>query len=121
MNLPPSGSRTHPVDWAQEIGTADTEHELVAVVHAYVTTWSPAELASIPRHCRPGDIVDGAELADIALRLTREHLDGSRTVVDQLLLDRMAAFFAQATLRLTQILAPARSTGLFAPPARQPP
>jgi len=89
--------------WLAELSVADTVPEVIAVARSFVETWSAPEMLRLPFYCRPGRIVDAKQIQELAFLLERAHADFSGRLIDGLVLDRMLAFFAEASSALDRI------------------
>ena len=94
-----------PDSWLNALNSATTEKEIVAITKDFIASWSPLEFSRLPEACRPGRINHGDDIAESAMTLSREHLSFEGSLVDRLLIDKMATFFAHASARLSRILA----------------
>lgn len=90
------------VSWQQRLGSALTEDEIVRLAKDYLASWTPEELAKLPLNCRPGAIKDGEDVASYAFAMVQRQCMAGPHEAE---LDRMAAFFAAASHRISQILA----------------
>ena len=88
----------------EALRTAASELDVVRLAQDYLALWTPQELASVPRHCRPGHVRDGEDIADAAMELTRARI--SSFDVDPHVME-LAVFFAQACARVSQLEAAA--------------
>ena len=87
--------------YTNKLAATTTEHEVVTAVLDYLSTWSPAELAQLPRNCRPNKRVrDAEDVADCAIELTNARV-ASNDPHPYLL--EMEAFFAHACARLSSL------------------
>lgn len=84
----------------ESLRAATSEQEVVRLAQDYLALWSPEELASIPRHCRPGHVRDAEDIADAAMELTRARIGSFE---EESRLTEMETFFAQACVRLSQL------------------
>ena len=84
----------------EALRAASSEQDLVRLAQDYIALWTPEELASIPRNCRPGHVRDGEDLADAAMELTRARIASFEAEPP---LVEMEAFFAHACVRLSQL------------------
>ena len=105
---PPPSPRiqSHATTWAEKLREAQTEMEVVAVVRDYIALVTPEEYARIPEFLRPGRFVDAQDVTSYGFDLVRhecEDNDGRRVV------RRLARFFSDASIRLSQILVASRS------------
>ena len=91
---------THPrpVAWFDLLAAATTPAEVVRVARDYLATWTPDEIAALPRSCQPpGHLKFPEEIVDYAFGLVKTHCDG---VDDHPGVMRMATFFAEASWRV---------------------
>lgn len=89
--------------WHELLEIAETEAKVIAVARDYLASLEPMEVARLPERCKPRKLFTAGDLGAYALDLVREHeeeMGGAAPLVH-----RMAAFFAQANLRLSRILA----------------
>jgi hypothetical protein len=94
------------LSWFHQLDGATSPAEVVAIARDYLATWTPEELARLPRACRPGrvrvaeDIDEMHSCAVDAYRTTRA--SGDELTALQLL----TSFLVRASLRLAQLRAP---------------
>ena len=89
--------------WHDRLSSATTEEEVARTARDYVTEWSPAELAALPEHCRPGKIRDGQDVNDLAFKLTHLRFTPGYEPIEDGPLAAMECFFAQACQHLARI------------------
>ena len=89
--------------WLAELNIADSLSEVIAVTRAYVETWSAPEILRLPFYCRPGSLGDAKEIQELAFLLERAQQNFSGRLVEGLVLDRMLAFFAEASKAIDRI------------------
>lgn len=89
--------------WRELIDLASGEGEVIAIARDFLASLDPAEVARLPDACKPRKLLTAGDVGQYALDLVREHADALQS--GSPLVHRMAAFFAQANLRLSQILA----------------
>ena len=107
-SLPVPASR--PADlWMHVIEGAETEHDVVLAVREYLAMWGPEELARVPVACRPGKITDAEDIADLAYRVSCEHLEFDGPAGDRALLERLMGFVGHAGKQVARIAARAQS------------
>lgn len=87
--------------WQGQLDRADRPEAVVAVARDYLAQVSPEEVAQLPEACRPTRLVDADDVATYALELARHQASSDGPQV----LHKMAAFFADASMRLSRILA----------------
>lgn len=102
-NAPPPLVLFHPnaTTWAGKLREARSEMDVVAVVRDFVALLTPEEFARIPERLRPGRFVDAHDVTSYGFDLVRhecEDKEGRRVV------RRMARFFSEASIRLSEIL-----------------
>jgi hypothetical protein len=97
----------HPLaaTWNAALATAGSEREVLAVVKDYLSRWSPSEIAALPEDCRPGRMAGADDVAELAFKLSQAQCASGDDVDQGMLLERIGAFFAHASARLTQLLA----------------
>ena len=98
--------------WNQLKGTA-SEAEVVSLTREFLSAWTPEQLAGVPEDARPGRINSGDDIRELALTLKRANFDFVGEELDALLLEKMSAFFAEASLHLSRLAEP------FTAPPRQ--
>ena len=90
-----------PVTWQQQLEQAQAESQVVVAAREFLAQFSPYEIEALPPSCQPPlKLVDAEDISAYALDLVRhdrQHL-GSDPLVG-----KIAAFFSQAALRLSQI------------------
>lgn len=95
--------------WHSGLDEAHTIEAVVAVVRDYLAQWSPVDLARLPARCRPGRIVDGADITEHAFTLVCEQCASQGR--SDARLSQMAAFFASASRRVARLAAPRGHAG----------
>ena len=92
-----------PLSWQDRLESALTEGEVVVVAKDFVAQFSPQEIESLPEPCRPGKFFDANDITGYAFMLVRNHCEERAEAVD--LVDKLATFFSNASIRLSQIMA----------------
>ena len=113
---PATPYRLVAVSWPQRLKGARTEAEVVAIARDFLATFSPYDLARLPEVLRPGRIVDGNDVNEIAFTLVRHDHDDSHGTAR--CIHRLTNFFTNASVRLTEISSGAGRTRL--PLAQRP-
>lgn len=98
---PNPAASPEPVGWQDRLDRASTADEVVETVREFVARWSPEELAELPQECRPGKIVDAEDLNGVAVAMVHRSCADDRLGDDRL--QRLAAFFTHAAMRIVQI------------------
>lgn len=93
----------HHYGWQWRLDDATSAAEVVEVTRDFLATWTPEEFAALPEDCRPGKIVDGDDVADIAFTLVQRSCEDAHLSDERL--QRMAGFFTHALQRLSQLRA----------------
>jgi hypothetical protein len=83
--------------WFDQLAATSTPEDVARVARDFVATWTPQELAQLPRSCRPGSLKFPEEVVDYAFTLVRTHVDGQS---ENAAISRMATFFAEASWRV---------------------
>lgn len=94
--------------WSESLDSATSEKEIVDVVRDFVASLDAENIQKLPEHCRPGKFFDAEDVTSFAFDLVRAECnrgDGSEDLVLKLSL-----FFAQASIRLSQVLARANDS-----------
>ena len=89
------------VGWHGMLNEAVTQEDVVAIARDYLAQWSPQEISRLPAVLRPGKIVDADDIACYAVALVQEQVAAEQVPA----VHKMATFFSNASLRLSQILA----------------
>jgi hypothetical protein len=89
--------------WRDLLDLATDEAGVIALSRDFLASLDPAEVMRLPEACMPRKLFNAADIGQYALDLVREHSDGFEGAAP--LVHRMAAFFAQANFRLSQLLA----------------
>jgi hypothetical protein len=87
--------------WADSMAKANTEASVLALVHAFVGTFSVEELERLPASLRPGSFANGAALLSYTARLIQYDSDSSDGATRIAL--RLSSFLSSATARLRDI------------------
>ena len=93
------------LSWFQQMDRAQDAGEVVDIARDYLATWTPAELARLPRGCRPGRIREVSDIEYLhscavdAYRTTRA--SGEELKALQLL----TSFLVRASIRIAQLQA----------------
>jgi hypothetical protein len=89
--------------WIHQLDTAKAVPEVVSIVRDYLATWTPAELARLPAHCRPAKIRDESDIASMHERLAEEYR-ATRASGDALTsLQLLTAFVVRASVRIAEL------------------
>ncbi len=84
--------------WRTLIDRARSESEVVARVREFIASFTPYEIDALPEALRPGKVVDGDDVAWLALEYRRADTGA-------LLVSLFADVFSHAAVRLTQLAA----------------
>lgn len=88
--------------WSRQIDAATSASEVIAIARDYLATWTPKELAKLPRECRPGRVKSPGDLEQLHASLVEEYRQ-SRLAGDELsALQRLTSFVVRASVRLAQ-------------------
>jgi hypothetical protein len=89
--------------WGELLDRASDEGHVIALARDFLAELDPEEVASLPEACKPRKLLTAGDLGQYALDLVREHSEGYENAAP--LVHRLAAFFAHANIRLSQLLA----------------
>lgn len=90
------------VTWQGRLNNATDQGEVVGIARDFVAQFDYAQVAGLPAECRPGDFVDANDVTSYAFTLV-QHCTGGDTE-GAVLVEKLAAFFSHASLRLARIL-----------------
>lgn len=92
-------------DWRRHFIGAVSEHEIVNLTREFIATWMPEDISRLPAACRPGRIVDGLDISQLAYELARAHT--SLRYADDVdgLIVRMLSFISEAAVRIAEVKA----------------
>lgn len=95
--------------WQGRLEAAASREDVVDVARDFLALVTPEEAARMPVDCRPVKLVDGEDVANYAVTLTRRSCDPDCFADHNL--QRLAAFFGDALGRMSQLApAPAGAT-----------
>ena len=104
------------LSWFQQLDRAENAAGVVEIARDYLATWTPEEIARLPRGCRPGRVRTSSDLVDLhacavdAYRATRA--SGEELKALQIL----TSFLVRASVRLAQLESAESDDGNSAPP-----
>ena len=94
---------TSPSRWQPLIQAAASEDAVVDLVKEYLASWTPEEIDSLPRGCRPGQINNREDVSEWAVVLTREELKSGADAASGRMLNHLSTTFREAAARLSQL------------------
>ncbi|HEX4333606.1 MAG TPA: hypothetical protein VH040_15820 [Usitatibacter sp.] len=97
---PASGRKLRSIGWQGQLDQADRPEAVLVVARDYLAQVSPEEIVQLPVDCRPARLVDAEDVATYAFELGRRQSSPDASDV----LHKLAAFFADASKRLSQLL-----------------
>ena len=106
--------------WFAYIDRAKSVPEVVSVARDFLATWSPADLALLPEHCRPGKLRDEEDIEALHATLVEEYRV-SRAQDEKLeALQRLTSFIVRLSIRISELTDPSggKSGGPSGQPAR---
>jgi hypothetical protein len=86
--------------WSRQIDSASSAREVVAVVRDYLATWTPKDLAMLPRECRPGRVKSPGDIDQLHASLVEEYRLNRLAGEELHALQRLTSFVVRASLRL---------------------
>ena len=93
------------LSWFQQIESAKSPSEVVAVTRDYLARWTPEELSRLPEPCRPGRVKDEQDISQLHVRLVEEY-GRNRLAGDALsALQRITGFIVRASVRIAHLQA----------------
>lgn len=100
LNENPNGAL---LDRYTELSKAMTVDEVVNVTCAYMAGWTREDLERLPATCRPGRVLDSADIEEWADRLASESQHAMLVMEDERTLDRLTSHFLIASVRIRQL------------------
>ncbi len=97
------------VSWQDRLDDASSVHEVVGIAKDFLATWDRFEIAALPEPCRPGKIFDENDVNAYALQLVQFGCAADSQAAP--LMGKMAAFFSNASVRLSAILSAVGAAG----------
>lgn len=90
------------VTWQGRLNNATGEGEVVGIARDFVAQFDYAQVAGLPAECRPGKLVDANDITVYAFTLAQNCTGGDTE--GAVLVEKLAAFFSHASIRLARIL-----------------
>lgn len=88
--------------WFRQIDEAGSAREVVAIARDYLATWTPKDLAKLPRECRPGRVKSAGDIEQLHATLVEEYRQNRLQGEELSALQRLTSFVVRASLRLAQ-------------------
>lgn len=93
------------LSWQGRLDAATSSAEVVTVARDFLATFSPYELVILPESCRPPHkLYDSEEVTIYAFALVRHDCQREQPLVADLV-HKLAHFFSNASIRLSEIQA----------------
>lgn len=89
--------------WFRQIDDAGSAREVVAIARDYLATWTPTDLAKLPRECRPGRVKSAGDIEQLHACLVEEYRQNRLAGEELSALQRLTSFIVRATVRLAQL------------------
>ena len=91
------------LSWYHKIDDAVSIADVLSGARDYVATWSPEDLARLPKASRPGPLKTPADLDRLHGALVEEYRTSRATGEDLAALQRITSFMVRAAVRLAQL------------------
>ncbi|HET7732091.1 MAG TPA: hypothetical protein VFK48_18860, partial [Usitatibacter sp.] len=88
--------------WFRQIDDASSAREVVAIARDYLATWTPNDLAKLPRECRPGRVKSPGDIEQLHGCLVEEYRQNRLAGEELSALQRLTSFVVRASIRLAQ-------------------
>jgi hypothetical protein len=92
-----------PDPWLSRIATASTTDQIVVLANDYAASLPEGERMRLPSSCLPPPFKSAQDVNGYALTLTRAHLAFRGALSNEILLERLMAFFSTLSGRIAQI------------------
>jgi hypothetical protein len=89
--------------WQGRLQEAASEADVIMVAKDYVARFTPEEIELLPEPCRPGKFFEANDVTSYAFALVRHDCGDDREAAK--LVHDLAAFFSNASTRLSQLMA----------------
>ena len=91
-----------PADWQERLRRAVTDTEVIAIARDYLDSLPPAEAAMLPPRCQPRALLCAHDVSTYAFELVGQYGEATNASVN--LVNRLAVFFTQASIRLSELV-----------------
>ena len=91
------------ISWHRDIEKADTAVQVIMLARDYLATLTPRDLARVPERCRPGRILNEADIAVWSRRLTEEYWQLRGTAADVGVIQELWSFFLRASIHIARL------------------
>jgi hypothetical protein len=92
-----------PLSWQDRLDSAATESEVISIARDFIAQFTPQEIERLPKACRPGKFFEANDVTSHAFALIRYECGKQDEAAA--VLRRLASFFSNASIRLSQIMA----------------
>ncbi len=108
MSIHPANEEHPTWSWQDRLDSAASEADVVAAAREFLAQFNPQEIYSLPPPCRPEKLVDASDVTSYAFVLVRH--GSCLEAQPAALLQKIAAFFSNASTRLSEIMARSGAT-----------
>jgi hypothetical protein len=91
------------LSWQDRLEESLSEAEIVDIARDFVAGFTPAEMNRLPQECRPGKFFEANDVTAYAFTLVRHECGDDAATAE--LVHKLAHFFSNASIRLSQVLA----------------
>lgn len=92
------------VTWHGRLESALSSEDIVGIARDFLAGFSPYEIAALPAPCKPpAKLVDADDVTAYAFELVRHDCEHDAASAE--LVHKLAAFFSDASIRLSQLMA----------------
>ena len=93
------------LQWFQQLDRAQGAASVVEIARDYLATWTPEEIARLPRDCRPGRVRSASDLEDLHSCAVDAYRSTRATGDELTALQLLTSFLVRANVRLAQLKA----------------
>jgi hypothetical protein len=101
LGFPGNSDAGNMIGWHEKLDDAKSEREVVEIARDYLATLDYFQVNVLPKSCRPRKVLTPDDVASYAFDLVRYQYDVTDESAE--LITRLAAFFATANARLSQL------------------
>ncbi len=94
-----------PADWQERLRLATTDTEVIAIAKDYLDSLPAADAAMLPPRCQPRALLCAHDVSSYAFELVGQYAEATNASVN--LVNRLAVFFTQASIRLSELVSSA--------------
>lgn len=92
--------------WFRQLDEAESVADVVAVARDYLATWTPEEIALLPRSCRPAKVRDESDIEELHRNAVDAYRETRASGAPLTALQRLTSFVVRACVRIANLRTP---------------